>query len=221
MIGLNKLRGEFEMEDLLKQRQFEKIEKVLVQQFNEKKDDVDILFELAMVYLQYPFENEERSIKYLDKILEIDKYNFQALIIKMYLQNYYYGEMDKDFEVLTNYEWNDGYKMSIVYYIYAWKFHWWNRNIQIEEKIKWISKSIEMSSELVYTHYRLGDLFAKLNKHKEANMCYKQALSNVKSTDFLDEESLNPQVFIDEYITGVRMSTINYESLRKKVMKNG
>lgn len=206
------------MDEFLKQRQFREVEKILVQQYNEKKNDVDILFHLAMVYFQYPFANEEKSIKYLDKILEIDKYNFQALIIKMYLQNYYYAEMDKDFEVLTNYKWNDDYKMSIVYYIYAWKFHWWNTNIQIEEKIKWIRKSIETYPDLVYTHYRLGDLLVKLNKYEEAGMCYKQALGNVQSTDFPDEECLNPQMFIDEYITGVSMSTINYESLRKKAL---
>lgn len=69
----------------------------------------------------------------------------------------------------------------------------------------------------MYTHYRLGDMYVKLNKYDVAQSCYQRALDNVKSTEFLYDDSIRPQAFIDEYVAGIRMSTINYEALKRKI----
>ena len=72
------------MKELLMTRQFDKVEKELLN-ILQKDNSIEVLLKLAMVYLQFPFENEEKSIMYLNKILELDKYNFQALLIKLLL----------------------------------------------------------------------------------------------------------------------------------------
>ncbi len=73
-----------------------------------------------------------------------------------------------------------------------------------------------MHNGVNFLFFVFGNLFEKQNRYEEAGKCYEKALSNVKSTEFFYEEALDPQAFIDEYITGVRMSILNYEELRKK-----
>ena len=206
------------MKELLMTRQFDKVEKELLNILQKDNDNIEILLKLAMVYLQFPFENEEKSIMYLNKILDFDKYNFQALLIKMYLQNYYYGKMDEDFTIFTNHNWNDSYKMAIAYYVYSWQFHWWDERMKTEEKMRWLNKSIETCPNLVFTHYNLGDMYVKLNRIALGQKCYERAIKNVKSTEFSYDDSIKAEAFIDEYVTGVRMSSINYEALKRKVI---
>jgi len=70
------------MDGFLRNREFEDVEKQLLFQLDEEESDIDILMKLAMVRLQFPFEDEISSIKYLDRIIDIDKYNFNAIVIK-------------------------------------------------------------------------------------------------------------------------------------------
>ena len=203
------------MEELLKKGQFKEIEKKLLFQLEEEKNNINLLLKLAMVRLQYPFEDEETSIKYLNQVLQIEPYHFQALVIKMYLQNYYYGEMDEDFGKLLDYDWKTNYNKAIVYYIRSWQFSWW-KNVNEGKKIEWLKKSIEVYPYFVYPYEKLGSLYLKRDDLKNAQKYYQYALKNVISTDFLFDDSINPQAFIDEYITGVKLSSINYNSLREK-----
>lgn len=47
---------------------------------------------------------------------------------------------------------------------------------------------------------------------------YSKALKNVVSTDFSEFEAISKQAFIDEYILGIKLSTINYDALKLKTL---
>lgn len=206
------------MENLLKNRQFAEIEKILLSQLENDSNNKDLLMKLAMVRLQFPFEDEISAIGYLNKIINIDNYNFEAIIIKLYLQNYYFAEMDEDLDKIMSYDWGDAYKTSIVYYIYSWKFDiLYDKNEEKREKaIEWLEKSIEVYPYLVKPYIKLARLYVKKNRLDEARKCYLNAISHVKSLEYTDEDAISSQAFIDEYITGIKLSDLNFESLKRE-----
>lgn len=206
------------MENLLKNRQFAEIEKILLSQLENDSNNKDLLMKLAMVRLQFPFEDEISAIGYLNKIINIDNYNFEAIIIKLYLQNYYFAEMDEDLDKIMSYDWGDAYKTSIVYYIYSWKFDiLYDKNEEKREKaIEWLEKSIEVYPYLVDPYIKLARLYVKKNRLDEARKCYLNAISHVKSVEYTYEDAISSQEFIDEYITGIKLSDLNFESLKRE-----
>lgn len=200
------------MREYLIKRDFCKVEEILLSKLKCDKS-IELLFELAMVRLQFPFEDEETSIRYLNEILAQDKYNFDAIIIKMYLQDFYYGgDMDKDYDLLIQNDWESDYKKSIVYYIKSWK------ETNDIEKEKFLIKSIESYPYFVNNYMRLGRIYMSRGQDTTAKEYFRMALKNVISTEFTEYEAISKQAFIDEYILGVKLSTLNYDDLKEYAM---
>lgn len=197
------------MEEALKERKFTEVEKQLLKSLEQDSSNIDILFKLAMVRLQFPFEDEETAIIYLDRILKIEPYNFKALCIKMYLQNYYYGEMDSDYEKIEKYHWKSTCEKAIAYYIMSWKYD--------QKAEQYLKESIEVYSGYVNPYVKLGRIYEERGKYNEAGAYYRTAMQNVRTTEFSYMDSIAPQAFIDEYITGVAKSTVNFDNLKNKV----
>lgn len=198
------------MREFLLKRDFCKVEEILLNQLSCDKS-IELLFKLAMVRLQFPFEDEETSISYLNDILAQDKYNFEAIIIKMYIQNYCYGgNMDKDYDTLVEKDWESNYKNAIVDYIISWK-----ADNDIEKK-KQLIKSTETYPFFVHNYQKLGDIYMSNGERILAKECYMKALKNVVSTTYSEFEAIDKQEFIDEYILGIKLSSINYDSLKGK-----
>lgn len=210
------------MKDLLRDCRFSEVEKILLSQLEHNSNNRDLLMKLAMVRLQFPFEDEISAINYLNKIIYIDNFDFEAIIIKLYLQYYYLGgDMDEDFDKMICHDWDNAYEKAIVYYIHSWKFYKiYNCNEEDENKeIECLKKSIEACSFLVHPYIRLARLYVERNCLDEARKYYLNAISHVKSVEFSDEDAISSQAFIDEYITGVRLSSLNFESLKKESKK--
>lgn len=206
------------MENLLKYGKFEEIEKILLSQLENDSNNKDLLMKLAMVRLQFPFEDEISAIEYLNKIINIDNYNFEAIIIKLYSQNHLFAEMDEDLDKIMSYDWGDAYKTSIVYYIYSWKFDsiYHMNEYKRKKEIEWLEKSIEVYPYLVKPYIKLARLYVEKNRLDEARKCYLNAISHVKSLEYTDEDAISSQAFIDEYITGIKLSDLNFESLKRE-----
>lgn len=202
------------MNEFLEKRQFEKIEKILSSQLQGKDKDLDILMKLAMVKLQFPFEDELSSIDYLNKVIEVDNYNFKAIVIKLYLQNYYYHDMDQDIEKIINYDWGNKYHVSVANFIFSWKFH----DLHDIKEFYWLEKSIKTYPYLVYPYIKLARNYADNKRFDEAKKYFSCAIKNVKNTMFSAYDAIDPQAFIDEYITGIRLSSNNYKSLKEEFM---
>lgn len=200
------------MEELLHEQQFEKIEKILLEHLQNHRNDIDTLMKLAMVRLQ--FEDDDTAIHYLNEILKIEAFHFQALVIKMYLQNFYCN-MDKDLDKIMHFDWKDPYRLSIADYIISWQYQDLYHGRWVEKEVYWLKKSIHTCSDLVWPYKKLARSHVNRKQFDDAKECYCHALRNVRSTEFSDEDAISAQAFIDEYITGVLMSDINYKLLKQ------
>lgn len=195
------------MEEVLHNREFEKAEKEIGTNLG-KYEDKDMLMKMALLKLQFPFEDEDSAIIYLNRMIELDKYNFAAIVIKLYLQNHYYGKMDDDLERLTEHIWETDYERAIVTFIMSWK-----ADAQVEKD--YLLKSISQYSHFVNPYLKLAQLYAMEGNKAEEKRNYMKALENVRSTEFIPDEVVDPQAFIDGYITGVTMSKEDYHNLKK------
>jgi len=140
---------------------------------------------------------------------------FGDLIIKLYLQNYYYHEYDKDIEnILKRYKENH-YYVAIAYYIISWKYH---RVDETKERY-WLEESIKMDPGMVNPYIQIGQNYYEKEQFEKAKKYYSVAVRNVKSTEFSEYDAIDPKAFIDEHITGIKLSKYNYDHLQTTIKK--
>lgn len=183
----------------VEKRDFQTGEKYLLQELQKNPYDIELLFRLAMVRLQMPFADDDGAVGYLNKIIELEPYNFEAIIIKMYLQNFYCA-MDEDFQKLVQHQWEKASARAIVYYIVSWKYDYDKVDAGKEEA--WLVKSIEEYPCFVYPFIKLAYIKEQKGMYKEAKRYYLNAINNIEKTEFLPEDSVSKEAFINEYITG-------------------
>ena len=183
----------------IEKRDFQTGEKCLLQELQKNPFDIEILFQLAMVRLQMPFADDDGAIGYLNKIIELEPYNFEAIIIKMYLQNFYCA-MDENFEKLVQHQWEQASARAIVYYIVSWKYSYDKADEGLEEV--WLVKSIEEYPYFVHPYTKLAYIKECKGMYKEAKRYYLNAINNIEKTEFLPEDSISREAFINEYIIG-------------------
>lgn len=188
-----------DIETCLVDNDYEQLEIILKHRLLANKN-VDTLFEYALVRLLFPFVDDDSAIYYLNEILKLEKNNFEALIIKLYLQNYYCG-MDSDYDVLVSRDWNDNRKYAICDYITSWKFYD-DENL----KRKYLESSIEKCPDFVFTYRRLGHIYMKNGMFKEANKCFKSAKKNVVTNEFSLYFPIDKVSYIEEHILGIRIT---------------
>lgn len=196
--------------ELLEKRDFKLVEKYILNNPKYINISIEKLFNLAMISLQFPFENEERAIFYLDKIIKKEPYNFDALIIKMYLQNFYYGKMD-DIHHVEKHNWNSLYKEAIVLYMMS--------RMEDSNKEMFLLESINTYPGFVYPYVKLGEINKEKGLCELANDYYSKALNNVKSTTFSIFDPIEKEAFIDEYILGTRISDLNYNMIKDEIIE--
>lgn len=184
----------------IENRDFQTGEKCLLQKLQKSPFDIGILFQLALIRLQMPFEDDDGAVGYLNKIIEIEPYNFEAIIIKMYLQNFYCG-MDEDFQKLVQHQWEKAGDRAIAYYIVSWKYGYDKADEGMEEF--WLIKSIEEYPYFVYPYTKLAYIKEHKGMYKEAKRYYLNAINNIVKSEFLPEDAINKEAFINEYILGI------------------
>ncbi|MCM1499477.1 MAG: hypothetical protein NC124_13500 [Clostridium sp.] len=192
----------------LHSRQFAEVEKILLENLKKDTYNIDLLLKLAMI--KWQFEEDDAAVEYLDRVIEIEPYNFHAICIKTYLRFYYYHEMP-EIEKIEHHTWNSAYEMAVAYYIISWKYHY--NDEKVHDEIKWLNKSIFMYPDLVYPYERLGYANERMQRYQDAVRCYRNAVKHVVSTEFFGTDYISAQAFIDEYITGIKMSSLNYDNL--------
>lgn len=200
-----------ELKEAVLQDKVEYAEEILLDRLRISPNDSELWLKLALIELQYPFEDYDRALEYIDKsISEFPNY-FEAICIKQYLMNFYYNEIDNvllDRAIEFNY---GNSQKSVLYYIKSWEY----RNAKnIDDEISMLNRSVELCQKFVYPFRRLGNIFKEKNELLSKNY-YLKAKSNIIEVFLIDsfDDFTNPDVFIDEYITGVRLSSVNAESI--------
>lgn len=200
-----------ELKEAVLQDNVECAEEILLNRLRIFPNDSELWLKLGLVELQFPFEDYDRALEYIDKsISEFPNY-FEAICIKQYLTNFYYNEIDNvllDRAIEFNY---GNSQKSVLYYIKSWEY----RNAKnIDDEISMLNRSVELCQKFVYPFRRLGNIFKEKNELLSRNY-YLKAKSNIIEVFLIDSfnDFTNPDIFIDEYITGVRLSSVNAENI--------
>lgn len=182
-------------------------EEILLNRLRILPNDSELWLKLSLIELKYPFEDYDRALEYINKsISEFPNY-FEAICIKLYLMNFYYNKIDNillDRAIEFNYGTS---QKSVLYYIKSWAY----RNTKnIDDEILMLNRSVELCPKFVYPFKRLGDILKNENEllSKSNYLKAKSNIIEVFSNDSFYDVTV-PNLYIDEYITGVRLSSSN------------
>ena len=68
-----------------------KVEKILNEELNKDKENIDLLLKLSVVELWTPDEDYDKSLEYINRVYKIDNDNIDALIMECSIYNIYFG----------------------------------------------------------------------------------------------------------------------------------
>ena len=206
-----------ELKEAVLQDNVEYAEEIMLNRLRILPNDSELWLKLGLIELQYPFEDYDRALEYIDKsISEFPNY-FEAICIKLYLTNFYYNEIDNvllDRAIEFNYGTS---QKSVLYYIKSWLYR---NNKNIDDEILMLNRSVELCPKFVYPFKRLGDIFKNENDSLSKSN-YLKAKSNIIEVFLRDsfDDFTVPSLYIDEYITGVRLSSANAEFIEMKCLE--
>lgn len=191
------------------------LEGALLKELEQAPDDAEILMNLALTEFKFPFCDEMKSVEYLNRIIKLSPTCFEALAMKMYCMDHHCCTVDEtDLDQLLCISYHDPQKLAIAYYIKSWIYSPLHIKCDVDMEKKILLKSTEIFS---YTHplKRLGKIFEQEENPETAQVFFRKALSHVRNVLAKgDDCCITPQSFIDEYITGISLSDVNYNSLK-------
>lgn len=203
-------------EKLVLNGDYELLESTLLKALEQTPDDVEILMKLALTEFRFPFCDEMKSIEYLNRVIKISPTYFEALAMKIYCMDHHCCTVDeKDLERLLCISYHDPQKLAIAYYMKSWIYSPLHTKCDADMEKKVLLKSTEIFPYTVYPFKRLGKIFECEEKPETAQDFFRKALSNVRNVLTKEDDCcITPQSFIDEYITGISLSDVNYDSLK-------
>lgn len=198
---------------------YELLECTLLKELEQNPNDIEVLMKLAITEFMFPFYDEIKCMDYLCRIIKIAPTHFEALAMKIYCQEHYCCSVDEtDLEQLLCVGYNDSQQLAIAYYMKSWIYSPLHIKCNTKTEKKYLLKSTELFPYMVYPFKRLGKIFECEGKCESAKDSFRKALSNVMNV--LTKEGnccTTAQSFIDEYITGISLSDINYNALKSLV----
>lgn len=184
------------------------------------QDSTDDLIKYILFELQSPIEDYCLVINLLKNNYPKSK-DVRLAILGAYLSSTWQSFKDNSFlkyleEHLVN---SNAQTKSIIYYLLAYDIYMrCDKNYPTEYSV-YLQKSIYYSERFVYNYVRL----AEISNKKDAKILMEHAISNV-STVWSEKQLqeipfdvfLQYETFIDEFILGVDISSLEYEELLKK-----
>lgn len=198
-------------------KSLEKTEQLLKSYMKKDKNDIELLFRLAILQLYPPLSDEIRCIEYLEQILKYDEANEKALIILGFVKEWRSGGLDKVLlEKLTKLDAANRETASMINYILGW--HYFYENTKLFEKH--LENSITIYPYHVNNFADLGKHYINIGKVQAGEGLLEIAMKNIKHI-FTNKEIFmiptditSPDDFIDESIKGIYITEDNLNSLR-------
>ena len=204
-----------DLSQAIKEYDMETAERIVKQQLEKDKTNVNLWLKLALIELQLPFEDYESALKCIEQIYQLSPNYLDALILETEIRWHYLiitEALAKRLEkAIATCDCNE--KKSILYYLLS-LYYFTERNFE-KEKIN-LEKSIQLCDQYVYPYESLGILLQDSDKEKSKKM-FCRALKNVRKIyqkeDFHDFTDFN--TYVAEFITGTAISSINYDSIKE------
>ena len=204
-----------DLSQAIKEYDMETAERIVKQQLERDKTNVDLWLKLAVIELQFPFDDYESALKCIEQIYQLSPNYLDALILETEIRWHYLiitEALVKRLEkAIATCDCNE--KKSILYYLLS-LYYFTERNFE-KEKIN-LEKSIQLCDQYVYPYESLGILLQDSDKEKSKKM-FCRALKNVRKIyqkeDFHDFTDFN--TYVAEFITSTAISSINYDSIKE------
>ena len=199
----------------IKDDDVETAEWIVKQQLERDKTNVDLWLKLAVIELQFPFDDYESALKCIEQIYQLSPNYLDALILETEIRWHYLiitEALVKRLEkAIATCDCNE--KKSILHYLLS-LYYYTEKDIE-SEKIN-LEKSIQLCDQYVYPYKRLGYLLSESNHEKSKEM-FCCALKNVKKVykddDFYDFTDFD--TYVAEFVTGTAISSSNYEFIKE------
>ena len=204
-----------DLSQAIKEYDMETAERIVKQQLERDKTNVDLWLKLAVIELQFPFDDYESALKCIEQIYQLSPNYLDALILETEIRWHYLiitESLAKRLEkAIATCDCDE--KKSILHYLLS-LYYFTERDFE-KEKIN-LEKSIQLCDQYVYPYESLGILLQDSDKEKSKKM-FCRALKNVRKIyqkeDFHDFTDFN--TYVAEFITGTAISSINYDSIKE------
>ena len=201
-----------DLSQAIKEYDMETAERIVKQQLERDKTNVDLWLKLAVIELQFPFDDYESALKCIEQIYQLSPNYLDALILETEIRWHYLiitEALAKRLEkAIATCDCDE--KKSILHYLLS-LYYFTERDFE-KEKIN-LEKSIQLCDQYVYPYESLGILLQDSDKEKSKKM-FCRALKNVRKIyqkeDFHDFTDFN--TYVAEFITG---TAINYDSIKE------
>ena len=189
------------------------IENALKKELEKRPQDIEIRFKICLTELQFPLEDYQSALNYINEIYKISPKNITALILETGKSWHSFGFIEEElFTRLISVNCEDKETRAIIYYLQSLYYHF--KNDFVEEK-SLLEKSINAHDKFVYPYKALGDILKNESNVKLSEKMFRKAIENIQKIyqqdDFYD--FTNVENYVSEYITGIAVSRANYEYL--------
>jgi tetratricopeptide (TPR) repeat protein len=206
--------------NLLSRNKDETLYHFISEQLTCDSKDLEFWLGLALIIVKPPFGDEEKSILFLNKALNIDNDNPIALLILAHVYEFELGGInDMLLYRIKNLNTGSDEINSMLKYVASWSYADGKKNDpEMEEKL--LKKSIELCDKHVWNYEHLARLYLKQKRYLEVNSLIGKALENIKKIysddDIYDKTDIN--VFLNERIKGIHLNEICVEIVKEKLV---
>ena len=193
----------------------EKAEEMIKMELENNPLDIQWWIKLCLTELQFPFEDYDSALSYIEEIKKIDCSNLEALILETAIKWHSFGFIEDDLlKRLSDVDIIDSNIMSIIYYLQSLYYRY--KKDKKNEKLL-LNKSIALCNKFVYPYKALGNIAISESYLEDSKLLFMKALNNVEKVydenEFFDFTDIN--IYIAEFITGTYISRANYENLKE------
>lgn len=193
----------------------EKAEEMIKMELENNPLDIQWWIKLCLTELQFPFEDYDSALSYIEEIKKIDCSNLEALILETAIKWHSFGFIEDELlKRLSDVDIIDSNIMSIIYYLQSLYYRY--KKDKKNEKLL-LNKSITLCNKFVYPYKALGNIAISESYLDDSKLLFMKALNNVEKVYDEDEsfDFTDINIYIAEFITGTYISRANYENLNE------
>lgn len=190
------------------------IEKLLKDQLKIEPYNTELWLRLTALEYTPPLELPEIMISYLEKILEYDPENNDALILIAYINYLFTAEIPQEvFTRLCNLKASDPEKAAMIEYVKAFGYETRNNR---EMYVKSLYAAIDLDPMLARPYFDLGGFYMVEGHKEEGKRLLKRGLKNVQhiySEQDPPEDVTDINKFYDWHLRGTHLTKRYFEDL--------
>ena len=206
---------------LIEKNQFDEAEKEIKDILRLDTYNTDLWLRLAVLETIPPLSYYPKAIESLNKILEYDDSNFDAILLLICINHYMIGFIEDELiNKINNIKTDDKEKLSMLEYAKCWYFQSIDENKYVES----LQKSIELYPYHVFNYEQLAQYYKKNGEFNKANTLIEQALKNVnfiycEQNNKLEHDDTSIDKYFNEFVKGTHITDIVYNLIKSDLTK--